>query len=263
MANKLKDYQGKTAIILCGGKGTRLGSIGKKIPKTLVKIQGTEILRFILSSLVKYNFKKIILPIGYKGEMIERFIKKYFKNKKFIKIIKTGTNTNIGKRIFHSLDEISTKEVLLLNGDAIFDFNINNIYKSHYRSKSDVSFLSGEISYPFGTVGVLKNKVVDFKRNLNYHALKIRNNLNYIGYNYSGIILIKTKILKKYKNKFRKYENFESKFYPILIKRFKTQLIQLKSFWHSIDNVKDIMAVNDKRIDLKKYKCVKNIKNKI
>ena len=24
----------KTAVILCGGKGTRLGNIGKKIPKT-------------------------------------------------------------------------------------------------------------------------------------------------------------------------------------------------------------------------------------
>lgn len=28
----------KTAIILCGGKGTRLGNLGKKMPKTLVKI---------------------------------------------------------------------------------------------------------------------------------------------------------------------------------------------------------------------------------
>ena len=34
----------KTAIILCGGKGSRLGSLGKKIPKTLVKVQNKEIL---------------------------------------------------------------------------------------------------------------------------------------------------------------------------------------------------------------------------
>ena len=27
----------RTAIILCGGKGSRLGSIGKKLPKTLIK----------------------------------------------------------------------------------------------------------------------------------------------------------------------------------------------------------------------------------
>ena len=29
----------KTAVILCGGRGTRLGSLGKKIPKCLVEIK--------------------------------------------------------------------------------------------------------------------------------------------------------------------------------------------------------------------------------
>ena len=29
----------KTAIILCGGKGSRLGETGKKIPKTLIQVQ--------------------------------------------------------------------------------------------------------------------------------------------------------------------------------------------------------------------------------
>ena len=33
----------RSAVILCGGRGTRLGSIGKKLPKTLVKIQKKEI----------------------------------------------------------------------------------------------------------------------------------------------------------------------------------------------------------------------------
>ena len=33
----------KTTVILCGGKGTRLGTLGKKVPKTLVKVQNKEI----------------------------------------------------------------------------------------------------------------------------------------------------------------------------------------------------------------------------
>jgi choline kinase len=34
----------RTAVILCGGKGTRLGVIGKKIPKTLVSVQKKKII---------------------------------------------------------------------------------------------------------------------------------------------------------------------------------------------------------------------------
>ena len=44
----------KTAIILCGGKGTRLGAIGKKIPKSLIKIHNTEILWYIIMMLKKF-----------------------------------------------------------------------------------------------------------------------------------------------------------------------------------------------------------------
>ena len=38
----------RTAIILCGGRGTRLGLITKKIPKSLVKIKGKPIIWYIL-----------------------------------------------------------------------------------------------------------------------------------------------------------------------------------------------------------------------
>ena len=59
---------------------------------------------------------------------------------------------------------IKSDQTLILNGDAIFDFNINNIYKTHKKNNFDVSFLSGEITYPYGTVGVKNNKVIDFKK---------------------------------------------------------------------------------------------------
>ena len=60
----------RTAVILCGGKGTRLGSITKKIPKSLVKIKNKPIMWFILKILKKNGFNQFILPLGYKGNLI-------------------------------------------------------------------------------------------------------------------------------------------------------------------------------------------------
>ena len=75
----------RTAIILCGGKGTRLGHIGKKMTKTLVKIHNKPIIWYAIKNLEKNKFNHLILPVGYKGEMIRNYIKKNKKN--FDKII--------------------------------------------------------------------------------------------------------------------------------------------------------------------------------
>ena len=71
----------RSAVILCGGKGGRLGSLSKKIPKSLVNIQNYPILWFILNILKKNKFNHFILPIGYKGDQIKKFIKKKKKKK--------------------------------------------------------------------------------------------------------------------------------------------------------------------------------------
>ena len=68
----------KTAVILCGGKGTRLGIITKQIPKSLVKINSKPIIWYILKILKKNGFNQFILPIGYKGNLITKYLKKRF-----------------------------------------------------------------------------------------------------------------------------------------------------------------------------------------
>ena len=256
---KIKDN--KTAVILCGGKGTRLGHIGKKIPKTLVKIQGEEILWFIISSLFKNKFQNIILPLGYKGEKIKKFIKKRFKKKiQNIKFINTGMNTNIGKRISLVLPQIKSDSFILMNGDAIFDLNLKNIFAEHLKKKSFITFLIGSITYPYGTIGVKKGKVIDFKRNLVYESINVQNYKEYKAYNYSGISIINTNFLKRNNKIISKSKNFEQDFYPIIIKRKKANLIKIRSFWHSIDNIKDIEAVNSNNQDKKKYLRLKELK---
>ena len=251
----------RSAIILCGGKGTRLGTLGKKIPKTLVKVQQKEILWYIIN-ILKYNkFNHIILPLGYKKNLIKKFLKR--NNNFYIDIdcIDTGLDSNIGKRISLVEKKIKSKNFLLLNGDAIFDINLDKIYKRHENSKIDISFLSTEIVYQYGTIGVLDNKIQDFKRDLVYDSLRIRGTVNYKAYNYSGMSIINTLILKTYKKNYIKSKNFENDFFGRIIKRKKTKLIKSKGFWHSIDNMKDLYIVDKKAKNSLKFNQVNLIKN--
>jgi len=260
----LNSQNNRTAVILCGGKGTRLGDIGKKIPKTLVKIQGKEILWFIISSLLKNNFQNIILPLGYKSEKIKKFIKKQFKKKiNNIKLVNTGTNTNIGKRISLILPHIKSDNFVLMNGDAIFNLNLKSILSKHIKDRSFVTFLIGTITNPYGTIGVKKNKVIDFKRNLVYESINVRNYSNYKAYSYSGISILNTNFLKQKKKIISKSKNFEQDLYPLIIKKNKVNLFKIRSIWHSVDNIKDIISVNSNKQDKQKYLKLKKLKKNL
>ena len=94
-------------VILAGGLGTRLPEYTHSIPKPMVKINDKPIIWFIIKNLIKNSFNHFILPVGYKGRLIENYIKKQkdFKNLK-IEIINTGVNTHIAKRIFFIKNKI-------------------------------------------------------------------------------------------------------------------------------------------------------------
>ena len=52
------------AVILCGGKGTRLRNVVSDVPKPLAPINGTPFLSILMHSLVVQGIKRIILASG-------------------------------------------------------------------------------------------------------------------------------------------------------------------------------------------------------
>ncbi len=247
----------RTAVILCGGKGTRLGLIGRKLPKTLVKIQNFPIIWYIINSLKKNSINHFILPVGYKGNKIKRYFEK---NNNFddlkIDIISTGDDTPIAKRIFKIKNKIISKDFLLLNGDAIFDFNIKKILKMHIKKKIDITFLGTKVQLPFGVVKFRKKKIVDFKRDTEFDTISYSREKSFISKIYSGICILKKKTLNL---NFRNYKNFEKEFYPKLIKKSNSEFKDIKGPWFSIDNNKDIISLNSKKNNFN-YKTINKIK---
>lgn len=234
----MKINKHRTAVILCGGLGSRLGTLGKKIPKSMVKINNYPIIWFIIKNLIKNSFNHLILPVGYKGSIIEKYVRKTFNNKKIqIDIVDTGKNNQIAKRIFQVKKLIKSDNFLLMNGDAIFDFNLEKIFKNHEKNSHHMTFLGCENELAYGTVGVINKKVVNFERNIIFNSVQTKKSSKLTAYVYSGMSIINKNILNM---NFKNFENFEKELYPKIIKKFKCDFKEFKGFWHSIDNIKDI-----------------------
>ena len=62
-------------VILAGGFGTRLSEYTRKIPKPMVKINNKPILLHIIDHYVKFGFKEFYIALGYKGNVIKKFLK--------------------------------------------------------------------------------------------------------------------------------------------------------------------------------------------
>ena len=57
-------------IILCGGRGKRLGKITKKIPKPLVKVGPLTIIEHKLKLYEKQGLRDFIFCVGYKSNIL-------------------------------------------------------------------------------------------------------------------------------------------------------------------------------------------------
>lgn len=256
----------KTAIILCGGKGTRLGLTGKRIPKTLVQVQKRSILWYILNELIlKHNINHFILPIGHKGQMIKRYIKEKFNNKKYrnvrFDIIDTGINTSIARRIFKISDKIISNHFLLLNGDAIFNFGLGKIFHAHVKKNLDLTLLTCDVVSPFGVVITKQFKPINFRRDMNYDSIYNSEN-NIFGEIFTGMSIIKTSLLRK--TKFKNFKNFEVSFYPKILrfkKKYNNECKKIGGFWYAMDDLKQVEIANkniNKNPISKKIKLIKN-----
>ena len=256
----MKNLNQKTAVILCGGRGTRLGSLSKKIPKSMVKINNYPIIWFIIKNLIKNSFNHLILPVGYKGDVIKRFVEQQPDLKNIdIEIVDTGKDANIAKRIFLIKNRIRSKNFLLMNGDVIFDFNLKKIYSDHEKNSNSLTFLGCENQLPYGTIGIINKKIINFERNITFNSVRTKKNLKFTAYVYSGMSILDKKLLNI---NFKNFKNFEKQLFPKIIKKFKCDFRDFKGFWHSIDNMKDIDDTQKKN-NLKKFNEIRKIIKKI
>lgn len=151
------------AIILAGGKGTRLKAVVSDIPKPLAPVNNTPFLTYLLKYLKKQGLKHIILSVGYKWEMIKEIYGEGFEGMNITYAVEE-TPLGTGGAIALSFQQAKTKDILILNGDSFIDFNLKGLYEFHKVNNSSLSIVLKEMKdfERYGSVVVGKDRIFSF-----------------------------------------------------------------------------------------------------
>jgi NDP-sugar pyrophosphorylase family protein len=162
------------AVILAGGKGTRLRPYTTTIPKPLVPI-GDEaaILEIVLRQLAHDGFRRVTIAIGHLGELIRAFV---------------GDGAQWGLDIDYATEDkpLSTmgpvvaildrlpERFIVLNGDILTDLRYSALLAAHETSAAPITIATyrRQVEVDFGVLTVEAGRVVGFseKPKLDYQV---------------------------------------------------------------------------------------------
>ena len=176
------------AVILAGGKGTRLYPYTVAMPKPLVPVGDLPILEIVIRRLKQYKVKEIIVSTGHLAELIEA----YFKDgKKWgVRIRYAREDRPLGTA--GAIKNISCLDdnFILMNGDVLTDINYHKLFNFHLKHKgiATLSIIRRDIFVDFGVIKTDSNfELLDYiekPRHFNYVSMGIyvlsKNCKNYI-----------------------------------------------------------------------------------
>lgn len=134
------------AIILAGGRGSRLGAVTDHIPKPMLPIDGRPFLEYIITYLCRHGIDEIILSVGYKKEVIAGHF---------------GTGADWGARITYSEEDqplgtagatkkafslVSDDICCVLNGDSFLSVDIERFISFHRRHQATATIALARVS---------------------------------------------------------------------------------------------------------------------
>lgn len=142
------------AIILCGGRGSRIADSYPLLPKPLVPIGGRPILWHIMKLYSSSGFTDFVLALGWLGDQIRHFFLDYEALTRDFRIelgrtdsvefldrhseegwritcLDTGTDTLTGGRVRQAASRLDAQTVMVTYGDGIGDLDIGAVLAHH------------------------------------------------------------------------------------------------------------------------------------
>jgi len=180
------------AVILCGGKGTRLREETDFIPKPLIKIGEKPILWHIMKIYASYGINDFLLCLGYKGNLIREYFYNYdldnsdvileLGSKTITKLddgheeegwriclADTGQETLTGGRLKRIERYLDNQRFVLTYGDGVADIDLDKLRRFHAKHGKLATVTAVRPSSRFGELAIDNNRVTTFQEKPQVH----------------------------------------------------------------------------------------------
>lgn len=135
-------------VIMAGGKGTRIASVNSEVPKPMIRINDKPILQYIIENLKEQGLIDYYLIVGYLGSVIKDYFGDGAKYGVNIQYIVEKEPLGTAGALYYLKDQIKD-DFLLVNGDVIFDINVNRFYMHHKANNCIATIFTHPNSHPY------------------------------------------------------------------------------------------------------------------
>lgn len=157
------------ALILAGGKGTRLKPFTNVIPKPLVPVGDLPILEIILTQLSRHGVKRVSLAVNHLARLIEAFF---------------GDGSRLGLDITYSLEETALgtagpirlindldENFLVMNGDLLTTIDYADLFARHKNENAiaTIATFQKEVKIDLGVLETESGRFANYIEKPTYH----------------------------------------------------------------------------------------------
>ena len=151
------------AVILVGGKGTRLRPLTLNMPKCMIEVQGKTITEHLFDLFKKYGIRDIILSVGYMKEKAKEY---YGDGSKFgVDITYMEEDEPLGTAGPLKLAKDYLKDSFIVtNGDELKTINIPRMFRLHKRKGALATIALTTVTDPtqYGVARVSGSRILEF-----------------------------------------------------------------------------------------------------
>ena len=181
--NFYKAYLPIDAVVMAGGRGSRLSPLTDTTPKPLLKIGDKPIMEHNIDRLISFGIKDFWVSVNYLREQIIEHFKEIKKDIKICYIEEDQPMGTIGA--LSKVETFQNEHVLVTNSDLLTNLNYENFYLDFLKNDADISMVTipYEVVVPYGVVEQDQNQVQG-----------IQEKPTYTYYSNAGIYLMKKEV---------------------------------------------------------------------
>ncbi len=181
----LKSYLPIDAIIMAGGRGSRLSPLTDSTPKPLLKIGNESIIELNIKRLTSFGIDDFWITLNYLGDQIQRHLGTGERQNIHIQYV----TENIPMGTIGAVSQINNlkhEHVLVTNSDILTNLDYEDFYLAFLKSGADMAVVTipYKVDIPYA---VLETS--------NGHILNLKEKPSYTYYSNGGIYLMKKSML--------------------------------------------------------------------